>query len=366
MSVGASHTPRAEIDRARLNANCERMREVARRHGVRLRPHLKTAKCAEVAELALGARDGGLTVSTLEEARWFAARGFRDLTYAVGITPNKLPAADAIVAGGVNLGLLTDDVTVARILAQGEVPHAVWLEIDSGQGRGGFAPEEAALLEAAAIIDAGATTLRGVLTHAGQSYACRSPEEVREIAETERASAVRAAERIRGAGLSCPEASVGSTPTALHAESLEGVTEIRPGVYVFFDLFQTAIGSCTRDELALSVVASVVSRKRDHVWIDAGALALSSDRSMDAVGGSGYGEVTRLDGSALEARVVELHQEHGKVVSVGEHPLPLDELPVGAQVRIWPNHACMTAAMYDAYVVTEDGAPVARWDRLRG
>ncbi|MEQ8457684.1 MAG: alanine racemase [Sandaracinaceae bacterium] len=348
-----AETPCLLLDRARLDANCARMREAVARRGARLRPHVKTAKCVEVADAALGdAPFRGIAVSTLAEARFFAAAGWDDITYAVGVTPQKLPAAKAIDG----LTVLTDDVDVAHAIATAEL-HA-WLEVDCGQGRGGCAPDDPALIAAARALG---PRLRGVLTHGGQSYGCRSVEAAREVAEVERAAAVEAAERIRAAGVACPEVSVGSTPTALHAASLDGVTEVRAGVYVFFDLFQHAIGSCGRDDLALSVLASVVSRRPDgSVWIDAGTLALSSERSLDAVGGSGFGEVTDLDGRPL-GRVVSTNQEHGHVV--GEAPL---DLAVGAQLWVWPNHACITAAMHDRYHVVEAGRVVAEWPRLPG
>ncbi|MEC7520640.1 MAG: alanine racemase [Myxococcota bacterium] len=345
-------TPCLLLDRARLEANCARMRAAVARHGVRLRPHVKTAKCVEVAEAALGdAPFRGLTVSTLAEARRFREAGFEDLVYAVGITPQKLPAARAL-----GLQVLTDEPDVAAAIAEAGLD--AWLEVDCGLDRGGRAPGDPALVEAARALG---PRLRGVLTHGGQSYACRTPEAMRQVAEEERRAAVEAAARIRAAGVPCPEVSVGSTPTALHAERLDGVTEVRAGVHVFFDLFQHAIGSCARDELALSVLASVISRRPDgSVWIDAGTLALSSERSLDAVGGAGFGEVTTLDGARL-GRVVSTHQEHGRVV--GAAPLALS---VGDQVRVWPNHACITAAMHDRYHVIEGGEVVREWARLPG
>lgn len=360
---GGVVTPFLALDRARLERNAARMRAAVARHGVRLRPHVKTAKSAEVAGIALGdAPFRGITVSTLAEARFFGERGFGDRTYAVAITPGKL---DAVAALG-TVSILTDEPTVARAIAAHPARFSVWLEIDAGQHRGGVAPDDPSLLEAARILDAAPrATLAGVLTHAGHSYGVRGPEAIAAVAEQERAAAVEAATRIRGLGIACPEVSVGSTPTALFAARLDGVTEVRAGVYVFFDLFQHAIGVCARDELALSVVASVIHRRRDALWIDAGTLAMSSERSLDGVGGSGYGEVTALDGSPIEGapRVVALNQEHGKVVCTdGSAGRPA--LEVGDRVRVWPNHACITAAMFDRYHVVEGERMIAEWPRL--
>ncbi|MGE0786066.1 MAG: alanine racemase [Sandaracinaceae bacterium] len=361
-------TPRAQVDRARLERNCARMRGVARRHGVTLRPHVKTAKCAPIAELCVGDGPRTITVSTLAEADYFVARGFDDLLYAVGVVPGKLAHLERLARDGARIGVLTDDVAVARALAERPVALRCWIEIDSGDHRGGVDPGSDALLELARILDAAPeVALAGVLTHAGHSYRARGPEAIADVAEMERATAVEAAERIRATGIECPGVSVGSTPTALHARTLEGVTELRAGVYVFCDLFQAAIGACADDDLALSVLAAVVSSRDGAAWIDAGALALSQDRSLDFAGG-GYGRVSRPDGGPLAGapRVVAVHQEHGRIEPTSG-ALDMAELPVGATVRVWPNHACLTAAMYDGYdVLGPDGAIEARWERLRG
>lgn len=353
-SLEALPTPCALVDRARVERNCARMRARADALGVALRPHLKTAKCAEIAALAGGS---GIAVSTLEEASWFAQRGFRDQTYAVGITPAKLARVRAIDA---DVAVLTDEPEVARAIAAAGLP--AWVEIDSGQHRGGLAPDDPRVVECARALG---PRLRGVLTHAGHSYACRTIDAIAGVAELERAAAVTAAERIRAAGLACPGVSVGSTPTAVHARRLDGVTELRAGVYVLGDRFQHAIGSCARDDLALSVLASVVSRRDGALWIDAGTLGLSSERAMDDFGG-GYGEVTALDGVPFESdlHVDALNQVHGRVVArAGAIP---ETLRVGARVRVWPSHACITAAMYDEYAVIDGPRVVATWPRLRG
>lgn len=358
-------TPCLLLDRARLARNCARMQAIAAHHGVRLRPHLKTAKSVEVAELAFASGERRGAVSTLEEAAYFAAHGVEDLTYAVGIAPAKL---DAILTMPAKVGILTDDVDAARAIAAHPGRFDVWIEIDSGQHRGGLAADDPALIPLARVLaDAPRITLRGVLTHAGHSYACRSVDAIQEVAEAERRSAVEAAERVRAAGVPCPGVSVGSTPTAMRARDLTGVTELRPGVYVFGDLFQASIGSCARDDLALSVLATVIGRRDDCVWIDAGALALTQDRSLE-----GYGEVVDLDLGELPGRprVDALNQVHGRVVATSG-ALDLSGLAVGARVRVLPNHACLTAAMFDRYFVLSSGErlgepPVTEWQRLRG
>ncbi|MFK7984491.1 MAG: alanine racemase [Sandaracinaceae bacterium] len=366
-SFTSIETPALLLDRARLERNCAAMRARAERHGVRLRPHLKTAKCVEVAERALSPGSRAITVATLRTARWFAQRGFRDQLLAVSLVPAKVPAVAALLREGVSVRVLVDGPdnaagVAARAAGLGVVLEA-FVEVDCGQGRGGHRPGEAALLEVARVLDASpAMGLLGVLTHAGHSYGAVSHEAREAIAEDERRAAVEAKQRIEAAGVACPEVSVGSTPTVMAARSFEGVTEIRPGVYTFFDATQAALGVCTEDDLALSVLATVVSRGEGYAWIDAGTLALSAER---ALGAPRYGRVTEVDGAALPgAPVVDgLNQEHGRVVPSEATPLSLE---VGAQVRVWPNHACITAAMFDGYHVLVEGAVLERWERLRG
>jgi D-serine deaminase-like pyridoxal phosphate-dependent protein len=371
-------TPALLLDRRVLEHNVERMAARMRRHGVALRPHLKTAKCAEVAALATAGQPGGITVSTLAEAAFFAARGFRDLLYAVEMVPSKLDAIAALQRDGARVAILVDDADIARAVAAraGELGlklHTL-IEIDTGGGRGGVAPRSDELLEIATVVrEAPDLVLDGVLTHAGHSYHCTSIADVERVAEEERAGVVGAAERLRAARFPCSVVSAGSTPTAVHAASLDGVTEMRPGNYVFFDLAQMGLGSCELQDIAVSVLATVIGRHRDgRLLVDAGSLALSADRSAnERLPGVGYGIV--LDASAepfpgrtpRSLRVARLNQEHGFLEA--HPPLASDQLPVGTRVRIFPNHACITAAMFDTYHVVDGGEEiVATWTRARG
>jgi len=377
MTLADLDTPSLILDRAILERNAAAMTRRARALGVQLRPHLKTAKSAEVARIALRDNFGGITVSTLKEAEYFAAAGIRDIVYAVTIVPAKLPRIAALLRAGVDLAVVADRVDVARALgeksAQLGVEVPVMIELDAGEHRSGVAPDSEALVELGTVLHrAPGLSLRGVLTHAGHSYGCRSVDAVQTVAEQERAAAVGAAQRLCAADLPCPVVSVGSTPTAVHARNLDGVTELRCGVYMFGDVFQSEIQSCSRGDLAVSVLATVIGHREDLdcALIDAGALALSKDRSTAADGLAediGFGLVTdasgreRIDGM----RVDRVYQEHGVVVCNGA--FPFDRLPVGARVRVFPNHVCLTAAMYDAYDVVDGGDQVvAKWPRVNG
>ena len=371
-------TPALRLDLAVLERNCAAMSDRARALGVRLRPHLKTAKSAAVAAIATRGQFGGLTVSTVAEAAYFAARGYRDLTYAVGIVPGKIPALAAVARDhGAAIHLLTDDVRLVRAVdeaaAAGGTTFPVLVELDTGGGRGGVAPDGLDLLPVArAVAGARALRLAGVLTHAGHSYHASGADEIARIAEEERAGAVLAAGRLRAAGLPCETVSVGSTPTVVRARSLAGVTEIRPGVYTFFDLQQAALGVCTEADIAVSVLATVIghNRRSQRVLIDAGALALSKDVSAAEFRANvGYGLVRPVrGGSAAMERlfVAEVHQEHG-LIAAAAGALPWDELSVGTRVRVLPNHACLTAASFDRYHVDRgDGLAGLTWDKAVG
>lgn len=372
-------TPCLVLDRAKLRRNIARMAEAARRNGVALRPHMKTAKSIDVARLVLEGQFGGIAVSTLREAEYFAGHGIRDIQYAVGIVPDKLERVAAIQRQGTGVTLVTDSAEVARAVcekgAEMDVTFHLQVEVDCGERRAGVPAESTELIEIARIADAAShVSFAGVMTHAGHSYACRSLAEIEEVAEAERFAATRAAERIAEAGIRSPSVGIGSTPTALHARHLDGVTEARPGVYMFGDAFQAQILSCDLTDLAVSVLTEVTSRNasQNRLLIDAGALALSKDRSTkSAPVDVGFGLVADLRGQPAKPRlsVSSVFQEHG-VIQVADGPSP-DDMTVGTRLRVYPNHVCMTAAMYDRYHVVDSdesdgGEIVAVWSRVNG
>ena len=364
MKLADLPTPCLVLDRGILIRNIGAMAHALTRHGVPLRPHMKTAKSIDVARLATMGQPGGITVSTLAEAEYFAGHGISDILYAVGITPQKLDQVAKLNSSGAAVMVLTDDFDTATAIAAHRLPPRVLIEIDSGEGRGGIAPDDDMLLTIATRLG---RSLAGVMTHAGHSYAGRSVADMTRIAEAERAGVVRAAERLRSAGHSVPIVSMGSSPTALHAETLSGVSEVRAGVYMFGDLFQAEIGTHGIDSIALTVLTSVIGRGSGRVLVDAGGLALSKDRSTEAAPRDyGFGLVLDIHGKhALgDAIVRRAYQEHGVVEADPAYPL---DLPVGAKLRIAPNHTCMTAAAHDRYhVVDGNDEVVAVWSRVNG
>jgi D-serine deaminase-like pyridoxal phosphate-dependent protein len=368
-------TPALILDRAVLRRNLKRMSDRLRQAGVALRPHLKTAKSIQIGQMAVEGHDGRITVSTLAEARYFAEGGFNDILYGVGIIPAKLEAISEMRREGVNVRVVTDNLSVARSIAdaaKGGDTFSVFIEIDSGAGRAGLPfPELPGLLDIARVLhDAPNVELAGVMTHAGHSYHESTPDRIAAVAEQERTAIVTAAETLRAARIPCPIVSGGSTPTATWSKDFSGITEMRPGVYVFNDLDQALIGSCRHEDIALSVLASVIGHypHRNQMLIDAGALALSKDISAQEFQPKvGYGTI--VDAPLRDMAVIECSQEHGFVGSV--EPMPYGNMPIGTRVRILPNHACITAAAYEKYYVVDsdlDGgkAIVDVYDRING
>ena len=367
MSISTIKTPGLLLDLPRVKKNAERMSEIAKRNDVRLRPHIKTHKCIEAARIQTAGHDGAITVSTLAEARAFAENGFSDITYAVPIERGKFDEAIEILQSGVKLNLLTDDAATSRELDEAAgragVKFDVFLKIDCGTHRVGVEPQTSEAIDIPRqISDALNLNFAGILTHAGHSYDARSTDGILEVARHERDSMVELAERLREIGVEVPTVSIGSTPTISHVDHLEGIDEVRPGNYIFFDNFQATLGSCSFDDTALTVLAAVIHRDatRRRLVVDAGAIALSKDRGPVALDPScGYGRVLDLDGSETSMRVTSLSQEHGEIDAAGSDLF--DRIKVGDRLRILANHSCLTAAQHSHYNVIEDGRIVDRW-----
>lgn len=375
-ALSSLSTPSLILDEGRMLRNVHRLRQHLDPLGVTIRPHLKTVKSVEAARHVLTGENGPATVSTLKEAEVFAAAGVKDILYAVGIAPQKLPRVLALRAMGCDLTVVLDSPEQATAVANAsrEAGDAipVLIEIDSDGHRSGLRPDDPAVVSIGRILADGGAALRGVVTHAGESYGSVGTEALAAFAERERLAAVTAAEALRAAGLPCPVVSVGSTPTAHFARNLSGVTEVRAGVYAFFDLVMAGIGVCTPDDIALSVLTTVIGHQKDRGWImvDAGWMALSRDRgTANQAVDQGYGLVCDIEGRVLDGLVVaSANQEHGVISLRSGSSASLPDLAVGTGLRILPNHACATAAQFDGYeVIPADPAqPMAYWPRFRG
>jgi D-serine deaminase-like pyridoxal phosphate-dependent protein len=355
-------TPALLLDLDRLEANLQRMADRARRLGVALRPHIKTHKCLEIAERQRARGASGITVSTLYEARVFADHGFDDITWAFPVPLARLAEAREVGAQAA-LGLVVDTPEAVAALERFGHPFAVWLKVDCGYHRAGVDPCAHASLELARALHASRVVrLAGILSHSGHAYHAPSRGEIAAIAEEERRVMTAFAARLREAGVNVRRISVGSTPAMSVVDRLDGVDEIRPGNYVFYDHTQSVLGSCAVTDCAVTVLASVVSSQPDarHSVVDAGSLTLSKDRGPDFAPQPTMGEIFDDYGRGVlrkDVRLTSLSQEHGIVNA---------RLPIGDRVRILPNHACLTTACFDQYHVVRGEDVVDRWKIWRG
>ena len=374
MKLHALKTPAALVDLEIVGRNTARMAERMARLGARLRPHVKTHKCAEVAQLQVRGHFGGITVSTLAEARFFAAAGFRDLTYAFPLPVNRIEEAADLGRRVDALSLLLDhQATLGELevfAASKGTRFSVFLKVDCGYHRAGVDPNRDESVSLAAKLSQSTNVdFRGILTHAGHAYHCRSSEEISRVAKEEREVMVAFAEKLRLAGVPVSEVSVGSTPTMSVTDSLEGVTEARPGNYAFYDGFQAAIGSCSLADCAFSVLVTVVGHYPDQnkLVVDGGSLAFSLDPGPCHIDPEcGYGTFITTNGlrPLPELRLVSLSQEHGQVHGSGR--IDFDRHPIGSRLRVVPNHSCLAAAMYDRYHIVRDDEVVDEWKPIRG
>jgi len=369
------NTPAALIDVGRMRHNIGRMQAHLDALGVRFRPHVKTTKCTHVVDAQIAAGAQGVTVSTLKEAEQFFAHGIRDIVYAVGMVPAKLGQALALRRQGCDLKLVTDSLPAAHAIAEFGRAHGerfeVWIEVDVDGHRSGIPPDAGLLIDVGRALVDGGLVLGGVLAHAGSSYEYNTPEALAAIAEQERSRTVRAAERLRAAGLPCPVVSIGSTPTALAARHLDGVTEVRAGVYVMFDLVMHNIGVCDLSDIALSVLTTVIGHQEEKgcAIVDAGWMAMSRDRGTQRQARDfGYGQVCTEHGDVLGDYVMSAaNQEHGIVSRAGAPDSGIAQrFPIGTRLRILPNHACATGAQHPEYQAIGDDGSAQAWPRFYG
>jgi D-serine deaminase-like pyridoxal phosphate-dependent protein len=372
LNLDTIDTPAALLELDRLRANCTRMTNRVRTRGSRLRPHLKTLKAANVLPYALDPAHGGIAVSTLNEGEYFARHGVKDIQLALCLPPTKLARAADLTATCPGFSFFCADIGVAKAAIALNRPLNIWIEIDCGEHRTGVMSDDPVLLELGRLIaSAPHLTLQGVATHAGHAYHLALTGAIAELAAVERDAVLMAANRLRDAGIAVEGVSAGSTPTAVHGEDFTGLTEVRAGVYMAGDLFQSGIGSMAESDIAFSVLATVIAhdRIRNRIVIDAGGLALSKDRGTAGLTHDwGYGKIVDFDGGDRfgDMKIVDTHQEHGEIARCSDRLLPFDELPIGAKLRVLVNHACMTAAMYNELLVIKDDSVSERWPRVNG
>jgi D-serine deaminase-like pyridoxal phosphate-dependent protein len=373
MTLHDLETPCLLLDKSKMISNISRMREHLISHNIKLRPHGKTAKSIDVMKYVVDEGTTGITVSTLREAEYYFENGIKDIIYAVGIAPGKLNRIIKLIKKGARLTILLDNETqvdAAKNAAEGaHISIPVLLEIDSDDHRSGINPHSDELIAIAnKVHNSPGLELRGVLTHAGASYNCQDIDCIRKVSLQECKSAMHCAQRFEMAGLPCPIVSVGSTPTVSFGKNFQGITEVRAGVYIFQDLVMAGLGVCKIEDIALSVLCSVIGHQNEKGWIvvDAGWMALSRDRStVNQQVDQGYGLVCDFEGNPIDDLIViSTNQEHGIISSRNGNLIKMENFPVGTLLRILPNHACATAGMHDHYNIIESDSITETWPRI--
>ncbi len=376
MNLLELETPCLVLDIKKVKKNISKLHQRMKQLHVNLRPHGKTPKNIDIVKMALAGQSGGVTVSTLKEAEYYFDQGICDIIYAVGIAPVKLDRVAGLIKKGADVSVILDSIEQVRFVSAKAQEHNVnipaLIELDCDGHRSGVTLEGSLLLDIGRSLDRSpGVTLKGVLTHAGGSYQCKSIEEIRAMAQQERDVTAKAAGILRQSGLPCPVVSIGSTPTASFAEDLTGITEVRAGVFMFHDLVMAGLGVCDISEIAVSVIASVIGHQKQKGWVitDAGWMALSRDRgTASQKTDQGYGLVCNAKGEPMTDMIVSsANQEHGIITTRSKKEMDWGSFGIGSMVRILPNHACATAAMFDRYYMVDGAMDVVDvWHRING
>ncbi len=375
MAPGPLLTPALLLDADIMERNIARMQERMSGMGVSLRPHIKTHKCIEIGKLQQKAGARGITVSTFYEAQKFAEAGFDDITWAFPLPPVYASRAAELAR------TCTFRVVIDSMEAKGHLDKAarvsgvklhVWLKVDCGNHRAGVdpdSPEAERLVKA--LNESQVLHFDGILSHSGHAYAGQNRDEILAAARQERDVMVALAERMRAKGYGVPAISIGSTPAMSVIDTLDGIDEVRPGNYVFYDYTMAMLGVCGVQDCALTVLSSVISHQpgASHLVTDAGALGLSKDTGpthlKNPMGMGPLYEDYEKKRLFAHIHMGALSQEHGKVVA--DDPSFLEgRLQVGERIRILEHHSCLTAAHHDVYHIMRSGEVVDRWNILRG
>jgi D-serine deaminase-like pyridoxal phosphate-dependent protein len=362
-SLSSLRTPFVAIDRGRLERNIAGMQARARAAGVRLRPHAKTHKSPAIAQKQIEAGAIGICCAKLGEAEMFAAAGIGDIRLPYPVHPSNADRVLALMAQATT-SIIVDDLDVARAWSEAMTAARrrlrVLVKVDVGFRRCGVDPDRADVVGVIRqIASLGGLEFLGLLSHAGHAYLAKSRDEVEAIAATEIAILTRLADELREGKTPVAEISVGSTPTARCIGSQKGVTEMRPGNYVFADRTQVGLGAARLDDCAQSIISTVVSRPApDRAIFDAGSKTLTTDGVRGFGDETGYGLVypsvatTRPDSSI---QIERLSEEHATV-----RVPPTCTLKIGDRVRIIPNHACVVTNLADELVLTDGETVVER------
>ncbi|KAL4635666.1 hypothetical protein GN956_G12974 [Arapaima gigas] len=392
--VGDLCTPAFLVDLEKVKQNARVMQERFQKMGVQLRPHMKTHKTVECGDIMTGGSRCCITVSTVAEATFYADHGFDDILYAYPLPLDKVERCAQLSERLSLFHVLVDSTAALHALRQrplqGGKIWRVWLKLDCDNGRAGVLySEPLALLLAKDIWQSERVELTGVYAHCGNTYHCSGVEQIQAIAQQTTTLILQFMEKLKDAGIDGPKCSIGSTPSCSHpVPDMAVLSEVHPGNYVFYDVQQSLIGSCSLDDVAVRVLTRVIGHypHRNQLLVDCGWTALSLDGHGRLP--SGYAVIeghpdlrseSQLSASSLLIywyvpfpisplhfpRLVSMTQEHGRVEPVSGN-LDYSKFPLGSALSLIPYHACATAAMHPVYFVLSEGAVVDTWKPTRG
>jgi len=360
-------TPCVVIDYQRLVQNIESIQNLADDNRIKLRPHIKTHKCLEIARLQVEKGANGITCAKTDEALVFAKDGVSSITVAYPvIDENKLTRLISTCQQlDIDLAIVVDSkygvIKISKIAAQFEKVVKIFIKIDVGLHRCGLRKDNPEIIKIAqSIKEQTYLEFAGILSHAGHSYAAETSDEVREIADKEKSDMNDIKNMLNQVGVDVPEISVGSTPTVLATDNFNGITEIRPGNYVFMDNTPLRLGLISEDRIALKVLATVVSKNDEYYIVDAGSKVLSSDTGAHGKGSNiGFGQASPLETSDKQndfLTICRLSEEHGflkrdKAIS----------LSLGQKVLISPNHSCAVTNLTDYIIAVYPDGNFLQW-----
>jgi D-serine deaminase-like pyridoxal phosphate-dependent protein len=347
MRLSELPTPQVLIDRVRLMRNIDRAQALASGAGLRLRPHAKTHKSPAIAKMQIARGAVGICCAKVGEAEVFAEAGIADIRLPYPVNPANATRIVSLLDRA-RISIIVDHPNVARgwseAMTRAGRTLEVLIKVDVGFHRCGIDPQREPLRFIQTVASLPGLSLRGLLSHAGHGYHAVSEEELRTIAAAEAELLVDLRDRAAGSGIALDELSVGATPTLRFSAGQKGLTELRPGNYVYFDRTQLALGSAALDDCALTVLATVVTKHEGRIILDSGSKTLTNDLARGITKAPGYGAVLTQDGRAIDETLTieRLSEEHATVSVSGATPLE-----PGDRVRILPNHSCVVSNLVD-------------------
>ncbi|XP_034411242.1 D-threo-3-hydroxyaspartate dehydratase [Cyclopterus lumpus] len=365
-ALSALCTPALVVDLDKVKRNAEKMIERCQNLGVQLRPHMKTHKTLECADILTGGSRRCIVVSTLAEACFYADHGFDDILYAYSLPFDKVERCAALAERLDLFQVLLDhphalDQLIKRPLKDGRL-WRVWLKLDCGNGRAGVLHSEPeALRLALAVAETEGAELTGVYAHCGNTYNCRGVEQIQAVAQETTDLTLQFMEKLKAAGVTC-KSSIGSTPSCSHpVKDMAQLSEVHPGNYGFYDVQQSVIGSCTLKDVAVRVLTRVIGHcpHRNQLLIDCGWSGLSLDGAGKLP--TGYAVIE----GHPNLKLLSMTQEHGRVEPISGL-LDYGKYPLGSLLTLIPYHSCASVAMHPVYYVHSEGRLLGKWTPTRG